>query len=122
MDEFINNNIHTIGDTLAIPFFIFIIYYFTNKKNKTIFEKLLYLFSIIGLIADSLFVYLKITKNQLIQNIDHYADILAIPFFAILTYYFYKLKNKTFITKILLLFVFCTFFIDIFFTYLYYKK
>ena len=61
MNEFINNNIHTIGDTLAIPFFIFMIYYFTNKKNKTIFEKLLYLFSIIGLIADSLFVYLKIT-------------------------------------------------------------
>ena len=60
MNEFIINNINTIGDTLAIPFFIFMIYYFNNKKVKTSFEKLLYLFSIIGLIADSLFVYLKI--------------------------------------------------------------
>ena len=121
-NKFIINNIHTIGDCIAIPFFAIMIYYFNNKKYKTNFEKLLYLFSIVGLIADLLFIILKITKNSLILNIDLYADIIAIPFFGILTCYFYQLKNKSILEKILFLFVFSTFFIDIFFTYLYFKN
>jgi len=122
MNDFFIKNIFTIGDTLAIPFFALLTYYFYTKKNKTFKEKLFLLFSISAIFADSLFVYFKITKNPLIQNFDHYSDILAIPFFALLTYYFYKINNKTLFEKLLFLFVSITFFIDIFFTYLYYIK
>ena len=61
-NKFIINNIHTIGDCIAIPFFAIMIYYFNNKKYKTNFEKLLYLFSIVGLIADLLFIILSLCR------------------------------------------------------------
>jgi hypothetical protein len=48
-------NIEHYGDILAIPFFIMLSYYFINKKEKTLFEYILMLFSIIGAIADIYF-------------------------------------------------------------------
>lgn len=43
------------GDLFAMPFFAMFIYYFHNKKNKTYFEHILYLFSVAGLLADFIF-------------------------------------------------------------------
>jgi hypothetical protein len=60
--------------------------------------------------------------NKLINNISHYGDILAIPFFAFLTIYFYNIKNKTLLEYLLLLFSLAGFILDSFFTYLFYKK
>jgi len=40
----------------------------------------------------------------MIEILDHYGDILAIPFFILLSYYFYKRKNKTNLEYLLMLF------------------
>ena len=48
------------GDMLAIPFWIALIYYFWNLSEErplTLFEKVLCLFVIGGLLADMLFVF-----------------------------------------------------------------
>ena len=119
MNDFYIKNIYTIGDTLAIPFFILLTYYFYTKKNKTIKEKLFLLFSITAVFVDSFFIFIK---HRTLKNLVHIADIFAIPFFALLSYYFYKINNKTLFEKLLFLFVSITFFIDIFFTYLYFNK
>jgi len=60
--------------------------------------------------------------NKLINNISHYGDILAIPFFGLLTIYFYNLKNKTLLEYLLLLFSLAGFILDSFFTYLFFYK
>ncbi len=52
-----------------------------------------------------------------IQTLSHIGDILAIPFFLLLTVYFYQLKNKTILEYILLLFAVSGFVLDILFTY-----
>jgi hypothetical protein len=52
----------------------------------------------------------------MIKNIAHYGDILAIPMFFLASYYFYKIKNKTVIEYILLIFSISGFILDIFFT------
>lgn len=52
-------------------------------------------------------------------NINYFitiADILAIPFFILLSYYFYFKKNKTFIEYILFLFSLSGLIIDTYFT------
>jgi hypothetical protein len=49
------NNLDHYGDILAIPFFILSSYYFYKKKNRTMTEQFLLLFSIIGTIADIIF-------------------------------------------------------------------
>ena len=56
MFNFIDNIVH-IGDMLAVPFFALLIFYFYKKKNKTIFEYILYLFSIAGFLFDLTFSY-----------------------------------------------------------------
>ena len=48
--------INYIADALAIPFWIVLIYYMSHIKNKTIIEKILLLFGVVGFLADSLFV------------------------------------------------------------------
>ena len=48
-----------------------------------------------------LLLYMKLN----VENFNHYGDILAIPFFALLTYYFYTIKYKTLVEYIL--FYFC---------------
>lgn len=52
-----------------------------------------------------------------LQNILHYADILAIPFFLIAFIYFVMKKNKTVLEIILMLFVLCGFILDSIFSY-----
>jgi hypothetical protein len=44
-----------VGDILAIPFFALSLNYFYNKKNKNNLEKVLLLFSLVGLFADIAF-------------------------------------------------------------------
>ena len=51
------------------------------------------------------------------KNIDNIADLFAIPFFALLVFYFYELENKNFLEYILFIFSICGFILDIFFTY-----
>jgi hypothetical protein len=58
----------------------------------------------------------------MIQNIDRIGDILAIPFFAILSFYFIYKKNKTNLEIVLMLFVIIAFFADIYFSYLFFHK
>ena len=50
-------SINRWGDIFAIPFFFLLIIYFYNIQDKTYFEWVLFLFSITGFIADSLFTY-----------------------------------------------------------------
>jgi hypothetical protein len=44
-----------VGDILAIPFFALSLKYFYEKKNKNNLEKVLLLFSLVGLFADTAF-------------------------------------------------------------------
>ena len=55
-------------------------------------------------------------------NISHYGDILAIPFFLIIFIYFYKMKRKTTLEYIIMLFIFICFIGDILFTILFIKR
>lgn len=52
-----------------------------------------------------------------LNNISHYGDILAIPFFLLLIIYFFIKKDKTILEYILLTFAFIGLIADIFFTY-----
>jgi hypothetical protein len=55
--------------------------------------------------------------------LSHYGDMIAIPFFALLCFYFHQIKVKTKIEMILYLFSISGLVADLFFTYLYlYKK
>ena len=47
--------LNNLGDILAIPFFALSLKYFYEKKNKNILEKVLLLFSLVGLLADIAF-------------------------------------------------------------------
>ena len=57
-----------------------------------------------------------------IKNSSHYGDILAIPFFALMIIYFYKITNKSVIEYVLLLFSISGFVFDIFFSYLFLSR
>ena len=57
---------------------------------------------------------------KLIKNLNHYGDILAIPFFALLSYYFYNIENKTTMEYVLFLFCISGFVLDILYTYIYF--
>jgi hypothetical protein len=57
--------------------------------------------------------------KQMMQNISHYGDMIAIPFFALLAIYFYMIDEKTPIEYILMVFGISGFFLDIFYTYLF---
>lgn len=50
------------------------------------------------------------------EYLSHIGDILAIPFFFILSIYFFQLKNKSFLEYILLIFCVIAFVLDILFT------
>ncbi len=54
--------------------------------------------------------------RKIIDNIEHYADILAIPFFILASYYFITKPNKTIIEQLLTLFVIVGAIADIVFT------
>lgn len=64
---------------------------------------------------------MNITKLLILKNISHIGDILAIPFFIITIIYFSKIKNRTFIENIILLFTCTALLFDIFFTFIYFK-
>jgi hypothetical protein len=55
---------------------------------------------------------MKLATNTL----SHYGDILAIPFFALLAFYFYNKEQKTSIEYILFIFSLLGFILDIFYT------
>ncbi len=57
--------------------------------------------------------------NNFIKNSSHYGDILAIPFFALLTIYFYNIEEKSIIEYVLLCFSISGFILDIFYTYIF---
>ena len=57
-----------------------------------------------------------------IKNISHIGDILAIPLFALTTWYFYKIKEKTKLEWILFCFALSGLILDSLFTYLFFKQ
>ena len=59
--------------------------------------------------------------NYIINNLSHFGDILAIPFFALLVIYFYKIQKKTLIEYILLGFSISGLIFDILYTYLFFN-
>ena len=54
------------------------------------------------------------------KYLSNYGDLLAIPFFALLIFYFYQLEDKNILEWVLFLFSISGFILDIFFTYLFY--
>jgi len=58
-------------------------------------------------------------KYNFIKNCSHYGDILAIPFFALLTIYFYNIEHKSTIEYVLLFFSISGFILDILYTYIF---
>jgi hypothetical protein len=58
----------------------------------------------------------------MINNFSHYGDILAIPFFALLVYYFYLIENKSIVEYILFYFSISGFILDILYTYIFLKR
>jgi hypothetical protein len=57
-------------------------------------------------------------KKFNLENLCHYADILAIPLFFLTFWYFYELKNKTYIEYLIMLFGLSGFILDTFFVFL----
>jgi hypothetical protein len=53
---YLKNILHlcNLGDLLAAPFFLLLIIYFYNIQQRTFFEDILFLFSIIGFIVDAI--------------------------------------------------------------------
>ena len=60
-------------------------------------------------------------KNYSIQyqNISHYGDVLAIPFFALLMIYFNNIKEKSILEYVLFSFAISGFVLDIIYTYMF---
>jgi len=52
-----------------------------------------------------------------LHSMSHWGDLLAIPGFALLIYYFYNLEEKTILEYLLLLFSITALILDILFTY-----
>jgi hypothetical protein len=59
--------------------------------------------------------------NNIIKNVSHYGDILAIPFFLLLVIYFYNIEHKSMLEYVLLCFSISGFVLDIFYTYIFFK-
>ncbi len=59
-----DKNIVHIGDIFAIPMFGLLTYYFYKKPNKNDLENILYLFAIIGFIADTYFTFMFFLKHN----------------------------------------------------------
>ena len=60
--------------------------------------------------------------NYIMDNLSHFGDILAIPFFAMLVIYFYKIQEKSTTEYILLLFSISGLILDILYTRLFLCK
>jgi hypothetical protein len=57
--------------------------------------------------------------NKFAEKLTHIGDIIATPFFLLLTIYFYNIENKTNLEIILFLFSLSGFLIDFAFSYFY---
>ena len=57
--------------------------------------------------------------TKIFNNISNYADILAIPMFALFIFYFYNIENKNSIENILFLFSIIGLTLDVVFTYIF---
>jgi hypothetical protein len=58
MDK-IYKNISHLGDILAIPFFLLLVIYFYRIPNRSNIENVLFIFSLVGFIADIWFTYIR---------------------------------------------------------------
>jgi hypothetical protein len=56
------------------------------------------------------------------KNLSHYGDIIAIPFFVLLFFYFYNIDKKTRLEYILMYFCLIALLADIFYTYLFFSN
>ena len=54
--------------------------------------------------------------------LSHIGDILAIPFFALMVFYFYNMEDKSVVENILYVFSISGLILDIFFTYVFLCK
>lgn len=59
--------------------------------------------------------------NNFTTNISHYGDILAIPFFALLTIYFYNIKKKSQTEYLFFYFSISGFVLDILYTFIFFS-
>lgn len=57
--------------------------------------------------------------NNIVKNLSHYDDILAIPFWGLLIMYFYNITQKSILEYVLLLFSISGFVLDILYTYIF---
>ena len=57
--------------------------------------------------------------NKFVNNLTHIGDMIAVPFFVLLSVYFYNLENKTPLENLLFLFSIACFLIDVTFSYFY---
>lgn len=57
--------------------------------------------------------------NHVIEKMSHIGDIFAIPFFALLVYYFSNMEHKTTMEFALFLFSISGLVLDVIFTYFY---
>lgn len=57
--------------------------------------------------------------NKFVNKLTHIGDMIAVPFFVLLSMYFYNLENKTPLENLLFLFSVSCFLIDITFSYFY---
>jgi hypothetical protein len=65
------------------------------------------------------FLFKDIVIKMKYNKLSHYGDILAIPFFALLIFYFYKIQSKSITEYILLSFSIAGFVLDIIYTYIF---
>lgn len=59
---------------------------------------------------------------KLSNNLAHYGDLLAIPFFIITIYYFYLIERKTLLEWIIIVFLVICLLGDILFSYIFLSK
>ena len=55
--------------------------------------------------------------NKFVEKLTHIGDMIAVPFFILLTIYFYNIENKTNLEYLLFLFSLSCLFIDFTFSY-----
>jgi hypothetical protein len=60
-------------------------------------------------------------NGRFIKNLSHYGDIIAIPFFALLVYYFYIIEHKSVFEYVLFLFSMSGFVVDILYTFIFFS-
>lgn len=57
--------------------------------------------------------------NTFLKKIPHYGDIIAIPFFFLMTLYFFQIEERNFMENVFMVLCFGAMLADMLFTYLY---